>query len=591
MPQSATSTTTLPHPGPRGQILKDLLLLAIVFGCLYLALTHFRPLGNPDEGRYAEIPREMLASGDWVNPRLNGLLYFEKPPLLYWLTAASIRVLGFNEHALRLWPALFGLIGILMTYGTARRLYGRTAGLFSAIVLGTCLLWFGISQMLILDGAVSTCMTAALFCFLLAFREPPGKRRFWLLMGFYLAMALATLTKGLIGFLIPGAILFLWILLLKQWKQLRNVHLLVGVLVFLAVAVPWHVLAALGNPSTEASAGLLSDKRDGQGFFWFYFVHEHFLRYFTSSANRGEPFWFFLVIAPLGFFPWVAFLPQAIRHEVRNGWRGFREHPEVLLFLIWVVFVIAFFSISQSKLVPYILPIYPALAILTGRYLADAWNRPAKISLRGGLISYGVIAILLGLACPIGIYSRGDKVAEGGLALACAIGGTFLVSGLYCLWKGRARVSRTLLVVPILSSLVFLVLFNPIAPLVMRPGTKAFAEYLKPRLQPGDRVFILRGYFQDFPPYLGRMVSVAASTPNEQEFGLAREDHSDRYLEGDAFVRLWNSPETVYALVRHKRLRQFQQKFPEFRGRKLMIDRSFLLLTNQPVKRDEAPSP
>ena len=159
---------------------RDLLLLALAFGALYFFRLGSYPLSNPDEGRYAEIPREMLASGDFVTPRLNNVNYFEKPPLVYWATAAMERVFGQNEWAVRAVPALFALWGVCVTYLAARRLYGRNAGVLAAVVLGTSLLWFAIGHIPLLDMAVSVLMARALFAFIIGVGEPAGATRRWL---------------------------------------------------------------------------------------------------------------------------------------------------------------------------------------------------------------------------------------------------------------------------------------------------------------------------------------------------------------------------------------------------------------------------
>ena len=200
-------------------------MLALMFGALFAWRLGSAPLVNPDEGRYAEVPREMLASGDWVTPRLDGVPYFEKPPLVYWAVAACERFLGPSEWSVRLTPALFAVGGILMAYCAARRLYGRDAGFWAAIVLGTSLLYMAMGHLVGLDMAVSVLMGATLFCFVLGMQEQPGRRRRWLFYGLYASAALATLTKGLIGFLITGAVMLLWLVLADQWRRLRPLYL------------------------------------------------------------------------------------------------------------------------------------------------------------------------------------------------------------------------------------------------------------------------------------------------------------------------------------------------------------------------------
>jgi 4-amino-4-deoxy-L-arabinose transferase-like glycosyltransferase len=175
---------TASAPPAASSWLRDLLLLTLGFGALFFFRLGSYPLSNPDEGRYAEIPREMVASGDYVTPRLNGVNYFEKPPLVYWTTAVCLKLFGPSEWSMRATPALFALAGVLLTYAAARRLHGRHAGLLAAVVLGTSILYFVIAHIMLLDMAVSVFMAATLFCFILGVREDPGAcRRWWFYVG------------------------------------------------------------------------------------------------------------------------------------------------------------------------------------------------------------------------------------------------------------------------------------------------------------------------------------------------------------------------------------------------------------------------
>jgi len=335
---------------------RDLLLLGAFFGALYFFALGGYPLSNPDEGRNAEVPREMIVSGDWVTPRLDGVNYFEKPPLVYWVTAALETVFGFNEWSVRAVPAIFALAGILLTYVAARRLHGRTAGLLAALVLGTSLLWFVVGHIPILDTAMAVCMSATLFCFILGVREAAGVRRRWFFLGLYASAALATLTKGLMGFLVTGAVMLLWLLVFNQWKRLRPLYLPTGALLFLAIAAPWHVLAAQHNETWVHR----------------YVLVEHFLRFLTPVASRPAPWHFFIWVMLAGLIPWVGFLWPAMRDALRGGpcdglrasWARRKENADAWFLVTWAAFIFLFFTINHSKLPPYILPcIVPLLAL------------------------------------------------------------------------------------------------------------------------------------------------------------------------------------------------------------------------------------
>jgi 4-amino-4-deoxy-L-arabinose transferase-like glycosyltransferase len=330
-------------------------LLALFTATLWLAVLPARPLFNPDEGRYAEVPREMLASGDWVIPHLNGLAYVEKPPLQYWVTAASLRVFGLNAFAARLMTALSALGAIAAVAVVAQRFWGSGAAWRSAAILASLALYPVLGQLLTLDMTLTFFMTLGLAGFLLAQR--PGSGSVPMLVA-WAATAAGVLTKGLVAALIPAAVLVLYTLATRDRGVWRRLAWSTGLPLFLVLAVPWYWLAARREPD----------------FLAFFFVHEHFQRYLTPIADRAEAWWFFGPVFLAGTLPWTV---SALR-VLTTGWRQRTAAGEfnVRLFLwIWVAFVIAFFSLSDSKLIPYILPALPALALAIGALPPPARHR------------------------------------------------------------------------------------------------------------------------------------------------------------------------------------------------------------------------
>jgi 4-amino-4-deoxy-L-arabinose transferase-like glycosyltransferase len=323
--------------------------LAAIVVILWFAVLPSRPLFNTDEGRYAEIPREMLSGGDWVIPHLNGVAYIEKPPLQYWATALSLWVFGQDEFGARAYTAACALGTLAVVWLLALRLWGAAAAWRAAAALASLLLFVTMGQLLTLDMSLTFFMTLALAAFVLAQpRQPaesvPNSSR-WMLAA-WIATALGVLTKGLVAAAIPAAVLVLYSLYSRDFSPWRRLYLTVGLPLFLAISVPWHWLAARR----------LSD------FLEFFFVHEHVARYLTPSADREESWWFFGVVFVLGSLPWA--LP-AVR-VVATGWRRGapgRFDPRLFLWM-WLVFICVFFSLSDSKLIPYILPVMPALALL-----------------------------------------------------------------------------------------------------------------------------------------------------------------------------------------------------------------------------------
>lgn len=342
---------------------------------LYLVPLGAYPLMEPDEGRYAEIPREMAESGDFVTPRLNYVKYFEKPPLLYWANAVNFAVFGQNEFAARLFPALCALAGAAAAAAFGASLYGRRAGFIAGAVTATSLLYFAIGTINITDMPLTFFLTLAFASFYTA--RTSGRKRWYLL--FYLASALAVLTKGLVGVFLPGLVILAYILVTRERRLFIEPLYLPGLILFFAAVVPWFWLVCRENPD----------------FFHFFFVQEHFLRYTTKMHGRYEPFWFFLPLLPAGLAPWTAFLPALLsRRSVLRAPRDCGERRANVYLLLWAGLILLFFSMSDSKLIPYIAPCLPPLAILIGadinRMISDRrWHGGALVWLAGEAVLLG----------------------------------------------------------------------------------------------------------------------------------------------------------------------------------------------------------
>src|SRR5579885_257292 len=288
--------------------MKTFLAVAFLAIAWFVGLGH-RDLFQTDEGRYAEIPREMLASGDWVTPRLDGLKYFEKPPLQYWATGVSYSLFGESNGSSRLWTALLGFLGILMTAFVAHRLYdARTAWAAAWVLVGSAY-YIVMGHFNTLDMGVTFFMSGSLFGFLLAMHTEDIKRRRLFMYLAWTSAALATLSKGLEAVVLPGSVFVLYVLLTREWFRFKQLHVLGGLLIYIVVTAPWFLLVSARNPD----------------FAQFFFIHEHFQRFLTTVHHRVEPWWFFIPILLFGLF---IFLPQFLRALVR-----FVNHELVLRYL------------------------------------------------------------------------------------------------------------------------------------------------------------------------------------------------------------------------------------------------------------------
>lgn len=270
----------------------------LLLAAAWFATVPLRPLFDPDEGRYAEIPREMLVSGDWVTPRLNGLKYFEKPPLQYWATATAYRLAGEHEWSSRLWGVGLAFGCLPLVFAWVRRLHGAASARLALMALAVSPFFAIVGHLNLLDQAFTFWLTAMVFAFTLAQAQPqatPAERR-WMLAAWACA-ALAVLSKGIVVGVLAGTSLILYTLLERDTRTWRRLHLVLGLPLFLLIAAPWFVIVSLRNPSFPG----------------FFFVHEHFARFLTTVHQRVEPWWYFLPLLLLGVLPWIAALVRAVR--------------------------------------------------------------------------------------------------------------------------------------------------------------------------------------------------------------------------------------------------------------------------------------
>ena len=355
---------------PHRNWLSDLFFLTLALGACYLAWLGCYPLFTPDEGRYSEVAREMLIMHDYITPRLNGIVFLDKPILYYWLQAIAMYVFGINEWALRLWPALFGLMGCWMTYIAGRVLFNRLTAILSTLILATSPLYFGAAHYANLDLEVAVLISCTLLSFIMATQLTNTAQQRLCFLSSFLFAGLAVLTKGLIGLAFPVMIIGSWIVLLWQWRTLKNIPFISGILLFTAVALPWYLLAQQANPE----------------FFHFFFVTQQVTRFLSAADfNNKTAFWFYFPIVLAGFLPWSAFIIQVLIKNMVTAVKNRQGHPAELFLFLWLCLIFTFFSIPRSKTIGYILPIFPALALLTGYYLNQHWDNVKQIGVRYGI--------------------------------------------------------------------------------------------------------------------------------------------------------------------------------------------------------------
>jgi 4-amino-4-deoxy-L-arabinose transferase-like glycosyltransferase len=506
-------------------------LFAIATLALFVGVDNMqRPLANPDEGRYSEISREMAVSGDWVTPRLNGIKYFEKPPLQYWASAAAFRLFGQSEFAARIYTALCGLGALLAVGFTARRHAGGDAALLAVAALASSPYFMAMGGVITLDTGLTAWMTAAACAFLLAMTGPERERRRWMLAA-WAGIALAVLSKGLIGLLVPAAAIFLHCLANRDWKLLAKLEWGRGLALFLAIAAPWFMLVSAANPE----------------FAHFFFVHEHFERFLTKVHRRDQPWWFFWPILFAGFLPWMLTLvPAAL-----DGWRretGGGAFPWRRFALIWSGFVMVFFSASHSKLPAYILPVFPLFALVLGDWLA---RTPAQKLWK----SVAVMAplLLVGIAAAWGAPERARSewtrelyaAARPWIVAALAVLAVAMAAGALRLRQGRKWSAVAVIVAASIAAIGFLEDgYEELAP---RQSGQVVAAAMAPHLRPGTRVYSVGYYDQTIPFYLGRTVTLVDYW-DEFSPGLKREPELG-IPTLEAFERDWLRPGDAMAII------------------------------------------
>lgn len=484
--------------------------LLLTFTLVWFSNLQYRHLLKADEGRYAEISREMAASADWVTPRLNGIKYFEKPPLQYWTTAAAYKVFGEHEWTARLWTALTGWLGVLLAFFTARRLWGEEAGLYAALVLGSSALYVMVGHVNALDMGLTFFMSLALSGFLLSQSradDVPYRRR-WMLVA-WAGAALAVLSKGLIGLVLPGAVLVIYSLWARDWGIWKRLHLLPGIALFLLIAAPWFVAVSLANPE----------------FARFFFVHEHFERFLTKVHGRYQPWYDFIPILLGGMLPWlVALFPALARAWAGDcGQRGFR--PRHFL-LVWAAVIFLFFSASSSKLPAYILPVFSALALLIGDYLGKAPLR--SLTRQNGLL-LGLGGALIGVVAFKYQAWLADN-ASGPLHAAYApwllAAAAAWMAGTVAAMAAAWRQQRLAAVLALAAGGLLAAQLAVTGHETLSPSNSGyhFAQKVRPHLTPDSTLYCLEMYDQTLPFYLQRTCTLVAHQ-DELAFGLAQEPH------------------------------------------------------------------
>ena len=556
---------------------KRLLTLAGLWLLLYASFALFRPpLLDDADSVHAEVAREMVARHDWVTLYANGIRYLEKAPLMYWSMAASFTLFGPQDWAARLPLAITTLALFLVVYATGRRMFASdAAGFYAALILLTSFGIFIYTRIIIPDVIVCLWLSLAMLLFWISLEQPEPSR--WTAWGFAAACAFNVLTKGLIGVVFPLGVVIIFLLVNRNIDHLRRWHPFSSLLVFLVIALPWHLAAGLANPSQGNPNGSMPAPGNVHGFFWFYFVNEQVLRYLNRRVPRDYdtvPLLLFWGLLAVWLMPWIAFVFKAVvPARIDRAWR---------LLGIWAVVVMLFFSFSTRQEY-YALPALPPLALMIGGWLSQEEECPASDPLRIAGRRIAIILFLLGatgglIAAFLAIRAQppapgvdlssllsqnpGDYALSLGhfldlstramsafrlplilTAIALVVG---TLANLILRFVDRVRMGNyalfAMMVVFLIAAHMALVTFSPVL------SSKALADAIRPRVQGGDVVEIHGEYEagSTLGFYLRRQVRILDGRSSDLWYGSFFGDAPQIFDDDASFRRVWNGPQRIF---------------------------------------------
>ncbi|HZS72841.1 MAG TPA: glycosyltransferase family 39 protein [Candidatus Acidoferrum sp.] len=589
------------------------LVVVVLAASIYLGCAISPPsLMDDVDAVQAQIARNMLSSGDWVSARLDGVVYLEKAPLVYWLIAGSYKLFGVRDWAARIPIALSAISLAWLTAAFGVWAFGRKAGLYAGLVLATGVGLFLFTRILIPDVMLTFTITLAMWAFLRAIEEDEPHPRLW---AFVLAASLGVglLLKSLIGVVFPVAAGLIYLALTKQlfvartWRRLRPFS---GALVALVIAAPWHILATLRNPPVFAWT-LKSGPGIYHGFLWFYFVNEQLLRFlnmrYPRDYNTVPRLWFW-VLHLVWLFPWSVYFPAIAKLSFRPLDRAGRTR---LLALSWTAFLLIFFTFSTTQEY-YSMPCYPALALLLGSAMAmgGGWVRRGTRALAAvaGVAAAVVLAILIavhGVPAPGDISSALSKHPS---AYTLSLGhiedltlNSFaylrapLVVAVIAFFVGllgtiRWRETRAFLAASLMMVVFFhaarmaLVVFDPFL------SSRPLAEAIR-KSPPGK--LILEGHYYPFssvPFYLNRDALLLNGVRMNLEYGAAAPGAPPVFIKDADLPTLWTQPQRCYLVAGQESLPRIEHIVGRDALNIVKASGGKVVLTNQPFDGSDPPA-
>ena len=551
----------------------------------------------------AQIARTMLTSGDWISARIDGVVYFEKSPLVYWLMAIAYKIFGVHDWAARI-PIALSAIGLAwLTAAFGRWAFGKRAGSYAGLVMATCIgLWL-FTRILIPDVMLTFTIALAMWAFLRVLDEEEKQPKLWACI-FYASLALGFLLKSLVGVVFPVAAAMLYLLFSRQlfsWTTWKRLHPFTGILLFIVIAAPWHILATIRNPPYFAWT-LKSGPGHYHGFLWFYFVNEQLLRFLNLRYPRDYDtvpriwFWLFHLI---WLFPWSVYFPAIAKLSFRPLDRAGRTR---LLALCWTGFILVFFTFSTTQEY-YSMPCYPALALLLGSAMAEenAWTRVGTrvLSAVSALAGIACLAILFGvrhvptpgdITAALSRHPAAYKLSLGHmedltldsfayLRLPLAIAAAAFLIGAFGTLRRKASylAAALMMVVFFQGARLAMIKFDPLL------SSRDLATIIV-KSPPGEVIVDHHYYwFSSIPFYTGESELLLNGRWNNLEYGSNAPGVPDVFIDDAKLATLWPGPQRYYLIARADQLLRFDDLLG--RGNFQIMDTSGgkILITNAPA--------
>lgn len=520
--------------GERTSPNETVFVLILVLLCLTLFFFRLgnRPLWDVDEGMHAATSKDMVLTGDWITPKLNGDNFYDKPILYNWFAAISFLVFGFTAFAARLPAALLGLGGVMITYLLGRRMAGPTVGFLSGVILATSVEYIILSRNVIHDISLAFFVTLALFFFYTGFKNERHRRMY--LLVFYASLGFAVLAKGPLGVLLPALIVGLFLILEGKLSFLKEMEMGWGVLIFLAIAAPWYILISLRN-------------RDyGQ----YFFIQQNLMRFLSPEAHHSQPFYYYLPVLLGGFLPWSWCLPLALIRAFRGRIRNMGE--ETVFVVLWFVVVFAFFSLASSKLSTYILPLFPAVSLLVGMLWHDLLRTPTPALRKGFLYCFIPIMGILLLAV-LYIWINPPASLESGFGVGLTrlnalfhgiLGGAALSLFLFLNKNYRAFFATTAGLIVFVFLFILVVMVPSVNPY---RSTKGLAQRLDRLAPPGEKLVFFEKLKDSALFYTNRRALVLDTTQQLMDY-LASPQRVFCVIEKESLDKLEKLDEMAYVI-------------------------------------------